>query len=207
MGEALAYNCIGVDLHTLASGDNGPDGDAVDHQLLTEAMHYHQRHLDAADDPGRFVALSNLGLAYSKAGRQAEAAQYHQDALRLAIQLQSVQAQSIAVGNLGLVGARQGDMSTAKACMDQHLHLSRNLKNRVAQTLACHQLGMLANKQGDFAGASQYLEEARQSAADTGERGMLKLVNCNLGIVQGNMRLGQVLSNVASQQQQQQQQF
>jgi hypothetical protein len=70
-------------------------------------MHYHKKHLEIADDAGMFVAHSNLGLALGSLEQHIDAAKHHQEALRLAIRLQSTHGQSIAVGNLGLLGGRQ----------------------------------------------------------------------------------------------------
>lgn len=52
VGEALACNCIGVTLQM-----QGPT-------KLSEALKYHQQHLAVADVPGKFIAHSNLGLAF-----------------------------------------------------------------------------------------------------------------------------------------------
>lgn len=52
VGEALACNCIGVTLQM-----QGP-------AKLAEALKYHQQHLAVADVPGKFIAHSNLGLAF-----------------------------------------------------------------------------------------------------------------------------------------------
>lgn len=52
VGEALACNCIGVTLQNQGTAK------------LEEALKYHQQHLAVADVPGKFIAHSNLGLAY-----------------------------------------------------------------------------------------------------------------------------------------------
>jgi tetratricopeptide (TPR) repeat protein len=57
-GEALAYNCIGVDYHKLAEQD--PDTDA----LWNEAINYHLKHKEIADVAGKFLAHVNLGIIY-----------------------------------------------------------------------------------------------------------------------------------------------
>ncbi|CAN0523295.1 unnamed protein product, partial [Ectocarpus sp. 8 AP-2014] len=55
------------------------------------------------------------------------AAKHHQEALRVALRVQSASAQSVAAGNLGTLAARQGDMQTAQACLEQHLQLVQQL--------------------------------------------------------------------------------
>ena len=125
-----------------------------------------------------FVAHSNLGLALGSLEQHIDAAKHHQEALRLAIRLQSTHGQSIAVGNLGLLGGRQGDLVTAKACMDQHLQLVQSLHDLSAESNAWMQLGLLSNKEGNFEQSARYFEQARRIALRTGEHGTLKRANC-----------------------------
>lgn len=193
VGEALAYNCMGVDYHFKALRAAGGDT-----RHYKNSIHYHTKHLAVADEQGQFVAYTNAGLAYCAMGRFDAAARQHQNALRVAIRLQSAFGQSIAVGNLGMVGVRQGDLATAKACLDQHLALVRGLKDRAAESNACQQLGALANATGDYAGASRYFEQARKVAAEAGAKGLYKAANCNLGVAKGNLRLEGYMRDVAT---------
>ena len=52
VSEALACNCIGVTLQMQGV------------HKVEEALKYHLQHLAAADVPGKFIAHSNIGLAY-----------------------------------------------------------------------------------------------------------------------------------------------
>ena len=88
-------------------------------------MRYHELHLGVTDEGGRFVAHSNLGLCTAELKDTNAAARHHQEALKIAIGLQSPHAQSVAVGNLGLLASRTDDFSTAEACLLQHLQLSK----------------------------------------------------------------------------------
>ena len=56
MSEALACNCIGVTLQMQGV------------HKVEEALKYHLQHLAAADVPGKFIAHSNIGLAYQVRG-------------------------------------------------------------------------------------------------------------------------------------------
>ena len=58
-GEALAYNCIGVDFMKL--------GELVSNQYL-EAFYYHMKHKEIADVAGKFLAHINLGIIYNAVG-------------------------------------------------------------------------------------------------------------------------------------------
>ena len=55
-GEALAYNCIGVDYMKL--GENDP-------QYYRDSIDYHTRHKEVADVAGKFLAHINLGIIYN----------------------------------------------------------------------------------------------------------------------------------------------
>jgi len=78
-GEALAYNCIGVDYQKLAenSGNNT--------ELWEEAANYHLKHKEISDVAGKFLAHINLGVIYQKLGDVEKSSINHQFALRYAI--------------------------------------------------------------------------------------------------------------------------
>lgn len=190
--EALAYNCIGVDLMHLANESEMRYSGKflkLGSKQLKQALKYHQRHLELADEAGQFVAHTNIGLVFGSLDRGAEAAKHHQEALRLAIKLQSTYGQAIAVGNLGLLASRQGDFSTACACMDQHLQLVQNLGDFSAESRAWTQLGILAHREGKFQQAGRYFEQACNIAKNVEEFGVQKQAHCHIGIAVGNQRM------------------
>jgi tetratricopeptide (TPR) repeat protein len=67
-GEALAYNCIGVDYMKLAE---------IDDKLYDEAIEYHSKHKDIADVAGKFLAHINLGIIYNNRGDYEKASINH----------------------------------------------------------------------------------------------------------------------------------
>ena len=94
-GEALAYNCIGVDFMKLGE---------IDPSNYNDAIQYHMKHKEIADVAGKFLAHINLGIIYNNIGDYEKSSINHQFALRYAIQMSSVAGQSVAIGNLGKVG-------------------------------------------------------------------------------------------------------
>ena len=58
-GEALAYNCIGVDFMKLGE---------LDSNQYLEAINYHMKHKEIADVAGKFLAHINLGIIYNAVG-------------------------------------------------------------------------------------------------------------------------------------------
>lgn len=126
VGSACACNCIGVNYLLLACppSDVGClqsiDLTEENREYLQKSTFFHAKHLDIGPDSGgKFVANTNLGLAYGMLGEINASAKHHQDALRIAIKMQTLYGQSIAVGNLGLLALVKGDHSTARTCFDQ----------------------------------------------------------------------------------------
>ena len=86
---------------------------------IRNAINFHQRHLSVADQGGCFVANTNLGICFGILGNSLQSGQHHQEALRIAIRMQTLYGQSIAVGNLGLLALSKGDYQTARTCLEQ----------------------------------------------------------------------------------------
>lgn len=126
IGKASACNCIGVNYMLLANPPsdagtlNGVTLTPENAEYLDKAVQFHTKHLEIGPDSGgRFVSSSNLGLCLGMLGKINQAAKYHQDALRIAIKMQTLYGQSIAVGNLGMLAMKKRDFSTARTCYDQ----------------------------------------------------------------------------------------
>lgn len=84
------------------------------------AIEAHQNHLDRCPDlGGKFIANVNLGICYHWMNSLHQSASFFQDALRIAIKMQTLFGQSIAVGNLGLLALHKHDFHTARTCFDQ----------------------------------------------------------------------------------------
>lgn len=189
----LAANCIGVNYQMMASASREYmyTGKFVDpgNRSLQSALVYHQKHLDVADDAGKFVAHMNLGLAHGSLGDPNEAARHHQEALRIAIRLNSSYGQSLAVGNLGLLASRQNDLETATACMDQHLQLIQSVNDRSGEAFAWIQLGLLASRIGDHDRAVRSFDQAYKLAQELGEVGVVKQCSCYLGVARARLQM------------------
>ena len=57
-GEALGYNCLGVDHQLLCLNEK---------RHFEAAVEYHGKHRDISDVHGKFIAHINLGLLYASA--------------------------------------------------------------------------------------------------------------------------------------------
>ncbi|RLN14324.1 hypothetical protein BBJ28_00012116 [Nothophytophthora sp. Chile5] len=190
---ALAANCIGVNYQLLSSSSKeyAYTGKFVDAQNrnLQNALVHHKKHLEVADDAGKFVANLNLGLTLGSLDQPNQAAHYHQEALRLAIQLNSAYGQSLAVGNLGLLASRQNDLDTAVACLNQHLQLIQSVNDRPAETFAWIQLGHLASRRAEYEKAERAFDQAHRLAQELGDVGTTKQSSCYLGVARARLQM------------------
>jgi len=189
VGEALAYNCIAVDFQ-LIGGE----------KALRKAIDYHTKHRDMADIPGKFTAYCNLGIAYAALGMMDKAVYNHQNALRHAIHMSSLEGESLACANLGMTGAQQGDITTAKACVERHLQLAGSMRDAKGQLGAHQHLGELAAQLRDYDQAAEEFEHARQIAEDDPlKAGEAKAAMCALGVAKGKAQMDEYMQQVASQ--------
>ena len=133
-GAACANNCIGVNYMLLAvpASDAGTllgvktTDEATKYIQL--AIEHHAKHLEIGPDSGgNFVAHTNMGLCLGMTRDINNSAKHHQDALRIAIKMQTLYGQSIAVGNLGMLALMKKDYATSRTCFDQHLQLVQAL--------------------------------------------------------------------------------
>jgi hypothetical protein len=104
-----------TDAGTLGAGKSAD----VNLEWLRKALEHHERHLSVADQGGKFVAHTNIGLCHGILGDTAASGHHHQEALRIAIKMQTLYGQSISVGNLGLLALSKGDYQTSRTCLEQ----------------------------------------------------------------------------------------
>ena len=187
VGEALAYNSIAVG-YQLLGGE----------KALKKSIEYHTKHRDMADIPGKFTAYCNLGIAYAALGQMDKAVYNHQNALRHAIHMSSLEGESLACANLGMTGAQQGDVTTAKACVERHLQLARSMRDTKGQLGAHQHLGELAARLQDFDKAADEFSSALNLAeSDPLEGGAAKSAMCALGVARGDAQLDDFMQQLA----------
>jgi len=190
VGEALAYNCIAVDYQNMGGKGN-----------LKKSIEYHNKHRNIADVSGKFTCYSNLGLAHQGLGNLDQAVQNHQNALRHAIHLSSLEGESVACANLGLTGAANGEILTARACAQRHLQLATSMQDMKAESTAYQQLGSLAIAEENYEGAAVEFEKALQISSGDIVNGSnaAKSARCAIGLARGNELLQQHLKSAADQ--------
>lgn len=183
-GEALAYNCIGVNYQKMAEDDP---------KNYKEAIDYHLKHKEIADVAGKFLAHVNLGIIYNNLGDQEKASINHQFALRYAIQMSSLAGQSVAVGNLGNLGsiskvASYANNEKLQMFVERYLELSSELKYRKGEGNAHLQLGQLKSQKGDYDTSTRHFYRAMKIAEQTGDTDTKTEAKVLFGMANANLK-------------------
>ena len=92
---------------------------------------------------------------------------------------------------------RKGDDVTAKACLEKHLQLVQGFKDKSAEIFAWCQLGDHASYCNDYEKAILNYEQAKEVAVQCDEIGIIKRINCNIGIVSGKLHLEEHMKKLA----------
>jgi len=182
-GEALAYNCLGIDCFKMGKYD--------------ESIQYHNKHLELADTTGRLIAHSNLGIVFQAMGLGEHAAIHHQHAIEYANRMGAKDAQCFTVGNLGIASATQGDLQTSRICLQYHLNSAQRQKHLfgdtkfASQTLksvsntAYHRLGQVSTNDGRLEEAADQFSMAMEIARSKGDQQNEEKSGTMLGIARG----------------------
>ena len=153
-----------------------------------EALAVHRRALDrareAADLPGRAVALRGLGSVHWRWGRLERAAELAEDALAAsrAAGAARVEAQSLS-DSAGIAGQR-GDYDTAERRYVAARALHRELGDRPGEAATLLNLGVVHERRGDLDRAADLYREAGAAYAGIGYR---------LGRAKSLLNLGEIL--------------
>jgi len=182
-GEALAYNCLGIDTFKLGRYD--------------ESIQFHNKHLELADSTGRLIAHTNLGIVFQAMGLSEHAAIHHQHAIEYANRMGARDAQCFTVGNLGIASAAQGDLQTSRICLQYHLNSAQRQKHLLgdtrfaSQTLkavsshAYHRLGQVSTSDGRLDEAASHFTKAMDVAKSKGDQRGEERSGAMLGIARG----------------------
>lgn len=204
-GCALAFHCIAVDYQLLGGGalcevTGGADEETktgIRPELLKKAIAFHNKHREISDAVGKFVAHLNMGLAYAQLGEREASTVNHQYALRYALQLRSLEGQSLAIGSLGFsAGIYDNDPDKMRVLLERYVELCGALKHGRNQASALKKLGILASQQGDVEQSISYFQQAIKFAREQGDMEAEKDCSVRLGIAAGQARMAEHLSNI-----------
>lgn len=182
-GEALAYNCLGIDTFKTGQYD--------------ESIQFHNKHLELADSTGRLIAHTNLGIVFQAMGLSEHAAIHHQHAIEYANRMGAKDAQCFSVGNLAIASAAQGDFQTSRICLQYHLSAAQRQKQALGdskfavQTLksvtnSAHQrLGQVNALDGRMGEATTHFSKAIEVAKSKGDQASEEKSSVMLGVAKG----------------------
>lgn len=182
----MGYHCIAVDYQLQGSGVTkevedkqksgateilgSPSEKTIKPELLRKAIYYHNRHRENADSIGKFVAHLNMGLAYAQLGEREASTVNHQYALRYALQLHSLEGQSLAIGSLSFsAGMYDQEPDKMKILVERYVDLCGVLKQTRNQAVALKKLGILASQQGQNEQSIEYFQQAIECARAQGD--------------------------------------
>jgi tetratricopeptide (TPR) repeat protein len=139
------------------------------------------------DRAGLASAQNDLGLAYARMGRYAEAIQCHRDSLALSTELQDLRGRAAALGNLAGVHLRLGEDAVAIAALQEALPAFRESGDAqgVANTLTC--LGFADARLGCHEKAVACHKESLAVFRRLGSRHGQGISLTNLGMAYGRM--------------------
>jgi tetratricopeptide (TPR) repeat protein len=211
-GCALAYHCIAVDYQILGGGlsagtstgggHEAPGTSAVNikPETLKKAIFFHNKHRENSDSVGKFVAHLNMGLAYAQLGERESSTVNHQYALRYALQLHSLEGQSLAIGSLGFsAGMYDNDPEKMRILIERYVHLCDTLKQPRNQATALRKLGVIAGQQGDTEQSIAYFQQAIDCARATGDHEAEKDCSVRLGIAAGQAKMAEHIGHILQQ--------
>lgn len=174
--QVLAVNALGVNVQLQG--------------MLDEALQYHRKHLDLAQEHmSQFVAYTNLGVTATAQGNHKQALSYHEGALRCAVQAGTLRAESCATVNLGCAAMALSDLENAGSLLERYLQLSQSLKDAKGTSDALMFLGKLASIRSDLGSASGYFSQAMQLSTTGHRETATNSAKCSFGIASGTMAL------------------
>lgn len=214
-GCALAYHCIAIDYQLMGSAPpepsnhTAPDGEppapgeqarGVKPELLKKAIMFHNKHREHSDAVGKFVAHLNMGLAYAQLGEKESATVNFQYALRYALQLHSLEGQSLAIGSLSFsAGMYENDPEKLRVLIERYVDLCGMLKQNRNQASALKALGLLAGQSGNNDQSIDYFRQAIDAAKEQGDHEAEQECSVRLGIAAGQAKMAEHLSSILQQ--------
>lgn len=142
-GEALAYNCIGVDYQLMGEKDSS---------CITKAIEYHTLHEQLADVNGKFLASINLGLCYDRLGDNKNSVYWFQNGLKHSVQMSNLTGQSLAIGNIGRIGTKNlsENKDKMKIFVEKYLRLAEEMQDPKAEMEGSIKLGLINSTKKNF---------------------------------------------------------
>ncbi|MCP4657077.1 MAG: CHAT domain-containing protein [bacterium] len=144
-----------------------------------------ERFRESGDDDTQIASiLSRLGCLYRTIGELQEARTCHEEALRLARELEDPRREAFYLQNLGLVYKTLGKPQQALTCYEQAIALWRGLDELVGKAGTLANLSVLYSWLGQLERAQELLEESLRLSREAGDRHAEARALAPLGAVQ-----------------------
>jgi predicted ATPase/DNA-binding CsgD family transcriptional regulator len=141
--------------------------------------------------PAQNRLLNLLGSVTQFQGAFALARGYHQQALRLAEELNDLGLRSTTLQFLGMIAGRQGDYHEAERVLSHVVAIERERNNPIQLSVALNNLALVARELGDYARATTLLEESLGLKRARGDQLGIATTLANLGtlaLLRGEIR-------------------
>jgi DNA-binding SARP family transcriptional activator/tetratricopeptide (TPR) repeat protein len=138
----------------------------------------------AGDRAAEAGAVNNIGGVYLRLGRNWEAEQHFQRALRLSRETGDALGEIRALLNLGLIYLRTGAYPNATSNCQQALELSRATSDQIREARALLHLGLIAIRQGRYQQAAAGLVQAAEASRAVGDVAFLAVSLTHLSDVE-----------------------
>jgi diguanylate cyclase (GGDEF)-like protein/putative nucleotidyltransferase with HDIG domain len=130
-------------------------------EALTLFMRAHDRY-------GQIRCWINTGIAHSRAGYSAAAAEAYDMALELGRQAHAPDLTGLASLNLGVLMLKSGEYARSRELLEDALRLFTTVRNEPNRVAALYNLGHLARERGDSEGAVELYDIVADRARDLG---------------------------------------
>ena len=109
---------------------------------------------------GKASALGNIGLILKNKGDLDNALKYHQDALKIHVEIGYKQGEASDLGNIGLIYSDKGDLDNALKYHQDALKIDREIGYKQGEANQLGNIGIIYSDKGDLDNALIYLREA-----------------------------------------------
>lgn len=145
--------------------ESAPEGKPVEQALAL----LHQAR-EKQDRPAEVSALTDLGVAYLRAGDGQNAVRHLEDALAMSSELGDPQRSMDITGNLGEALLQIGQHWRAQELIENQLQQARENKDHLSEKMALTNLGKYYTQVPDQERALQVYQQAMQLAEEAGDR-------------------------------------
>jgi CHAT domain-containing protein/Tfp pilus assembly protein PilF len=138
-------------------------------------------HRETGNRKGEADTLRNIGLAYTNKGEFKKAAEYVNNSLTIAEEIQDEWGVSMSLKDEGIIYLRTGELQKARESFDRAWKIAEKIPSKKIQTRILSGLGIVLDSEGDRKGHIEYNVRSAKLAEEIGDRLQLCVVHLNNG--------------------------